>query len=396
MIYGNHDEETLNQFEEVSRNADLSSLMADGHLGYVMPIGGVAAYRNHISPVGVGFDIACGNMAIRLDEKVENIDIDYVLDRIQEKVSFGVGQTNPDAPKDHEVFYSRLWEAYPDKHIRDELKALARKQLGTVGSGNHYVDIFEDESGYAWVGVHFGSRGLGHKTATGFLALAQTGQWDGKAKQVETLLEMSTDIGDRYYEAMCLAGKYAYAGREWVCQTVQDIIGAKRTYEVHNHHNYAWREIHDGETYFVVRKGATPAFPGQEGFIGGSMGDNAVIVEGIESEKSRQSLYSTVHGAGRVMSRNEAAGKTKWIKGEDGKKRPTRVTQGKVTHKMMHDWLEKKGVKLRAGGCDESPHAYRRLDDVLKEHEGTIKINHILRPVGVVMAGENEYDPYKD
>lgn len=396
MIYGKHDDKTIKQFEEVSRYADRSALMADGHLGYVMPIGGVAAYKNHISPVGVGFDIACGNMAIRLDEKIENIDIDYVLDCIQEKVSFGVGQTNSNAPKDHEVFDSLLWEAYPDKHIRDELKELARNQLGTVGSGNHYVDIFEDESGYAWVGVHFGSRGLGHKTATGFLSLAQTGQWDGKAKQVETLLDTKSEIGNRYFACMRLAGKYAYAGREWVCKTVQDIIGSERTYEVHNHHNYAWLEKHYDDIYYVVRKGATPAFPGQEGFIGGSMGDNAVIVEGIESEKSRQSLYSTVHGAGRVMSRNEAAGKTKWIKGEDGIKRPTRVTQGKVTHKMMHDWLEEKGVKLRGGGCDESPHAYRRLDDVLKEHEGTIKINHILRPVGVVMAGENEYDPYKD
>lgn len=395
MIYGKHDDKTIKQFEEVSRYADRSALMADGHLGYVMPIGGVAAYKNHISPVGVGFDIACGNMAIRLDEKIENIDIDYVLDRIQEKVSFGVGQTNPDAPKDHEVFNSDLWYSYPNI-IRDDLRELARNQLGTVGSGNHYVDIFEDESGYAWVGVHFGSRGLGHKTATGFLSLAQNGRWDGKAKQVETLLDARGDLGIKYEGAMRLCGEYAYAGREWVCQTVQDIIGAERTYEVHNHHNYAWREVHDGERYFVVRKGATPAFPGQEGFIGGSMGDNAVIVEGVESEKSRQSLYSTVHGAGRVMSRNEAAGKIKWTKGQDGKKWPIRVEKGKVTHKMMHDWLDQKGVKLRGGGCDESPHAYRRLDDVLKEHEGTIKINHILRPVGVVMAGENEYDPYKD
>lgn len=396
MIYGKHDKNTLEQFDFIKQNADRVALMADGHVGYVMPIGGVAAYKNHISPVGVGFDIACGNMAIRLDEKAENIDIDYVLNEIQKKVSFGMGQNNPNSPKDHELFDSDLWDAYPDKHTRDKLKSIARNQLGTVGGGNHYVDIFEDESGFAWVGVHFGSRGLGHKTASGFLALAQTGQWDEKAKQVETLLDMNFEIGQRYFQAMKLAGKYAYAGREWVCQTVQDIIGAKRTYEVHNHHNYAWEERHDGESYYVIRKGATPAFPRQEGFIGGSMGDDAVIVEGVDSEKSKQSLYSTVHGAGRVMSRSEAAGKSKWIKGEDGKKRPKKVSEGKVSWQMLNDWLSKKGVKLRGGGCDESPHAYRRLTDVLKEHEGTIKIKHTLRPIGVVMAGENEFDPYKD
>ena len=396
MIYGKHDENTLAQFKEVSKTADKSALMADGHLGYVMPIGGVCAYKNHISPLGVGFDIACGNKAIRLDEKASNIDLDYVLDEIQKNICFGVGQTNPNSPKDHELFNSDLWESYPTKEISKTLKELARNQLGTVGSGNHYVDIFEDEDGFVWVGVHFGSRGLGHKTASGFLALHQNGEWGHKFKEVVTLFDIDSDIGEMYYNCMKLSGLYAYAGRDWVCQTVQDIIGAKRTYEVHNHHNFAWEEKHYGEEYFVVRKGATPAFPGQEGFIGGSMGDDAVIVEGVESQKSKDSLYSTVHGAGRVMSRTQAAGKRKWIKGEDGKKRPQRVAPGVVSWDMLNEWITKKGVKLRGGGLDESPHAYRRLTDVLNEHEGTIKINHTLRPIGVVMAGENEFDPYKD
>ncbi len=396
MIYGKHDKNTLEQFDFIQKNADKAALMADGHLGYVMPIGGVAAYKHHISPVGVGFDIACGNMAIRLDEKSENIDVDYVLDGIQKKISFGVGQHNSSAPKDHSLFDSDLWMSFPDKFIRDQLKSLARKQLGTVGSGNHFVDIFKDEDDFVWIGVHFGSRGLGHKTATGFLNLAVHGDWNKRAREQEILLDYRDEIGEMYLNCMNLAGLYAYAGREWVCQTVQDIIGSKRTYEVHNHHNFAWREVHDGQEYFVVRKGATPAFAGQEGFIGGSMGDDSVIVEGVESEKSKQSLYSTVHGAGRVMSRTEAAGKQKWIRQADGKKRPERIKPGKVSWEMVYEWLQKKGVKLRGAGCDESPHAYRRLTDVLAAHEGTIKINHILSPIGVVMAGENEYDPYKD
>lgn len=394
MIYGNHEENTLKQFAEASKNADMSALMADGHLGYVMPIGGVVAYKDKISPAAVGFDIACGNMAIRLNVKCAELNLDHILDEIESKISFGMGKinSNPLAPRDHEIFDSYLWGAYPvSKAEKYKLKELARNQLGTVGGGNHYVDIFEDEDGWAWVGIHFGSRGLGHKTATGFLNLSVNGKWGERAKEQEILLDIHSDIGTAYWQCMELAGKYAYIGREWVCKIVKVIIGASRTYTVHNHHNFCWQERHGGEEYMIIRKGATPAFPGQESFIGGSMGDNAVIVEGVDSEKSKASLYSTVHGAGRVMSRTQAAGKRKWVKCDDGKKRPKIVAPGKVTQEMMTKWLKDKGVKLRGGGLDESPHAYRRLDDVLKEHEGTIKIKHVLRPVAVVMAGANTF-----
>jgi len=397
VIYGKHEQNTLDQFNNVMKNADKGALMADGHLGYVMPIGGVAAYKNKISPVGVGFDIACGNMAVKLDIDTSDLDLNKLLDKIQENISFGIGQTNPNAPKNHPVFDSPFWDSYPlTKSEKNKLKTLAKNQLGTVGSGNHYVDIFRDKEGYCWIGVHFGSRGLGHKTATGFLNLAVNGDWTKRAKEQEVLLDLDSDIGGAYYDCMRLAGQYAYAGREWVCQTIAEIIGVDTVYTVHNHHNFAWEEEHDGEKYIVIRKGATPAFPNQEGVIGGSMGDDAVIVKGIESKKSKETLYSTVHGAGRVMSRTEAAGKQKWMRGEDGKKRPVRVSEGKVSWKMLKDWIDSKGVLLRGGGLDESPHAYRRLTDVLKEHEGTIKVLHTLKPIGVVMAGENEFDPYKD
>ena len=112
-----------------------------------------------------------------------------------------------------------------------------------------------------------------------------------------------------YLAGMNLAGRYAYAGREYVGRhVVKKILWAKIEEEVHNHHNFAWEEEHFGENYLVVRKGATPAFPGQKGFIGGSMGDDAVIIEGVDSEVSKEALYSTVHGAGRIMSRTAARG----------------------------------------------------------------------------------------
>ena len=125
------------------------------------------------------------------------------------------------------------------------------------------------------------------------------------------LLEAGTELGDSYIEAMGLAGEYAYAGRDVVVDKVLEILGAEAIHEVHNHHNFAWREEHGGHTYWVIRKGCTPARPGQEGFVGGSMGDDSVILEGVESEEATDSLFSTVHGAGRVMSRTQAAGRVR-------------------------------------------------------------------------------------
>src|SRR5262249_2707169 len=146
------------------------------------------------------------------------------------------------------------------------LKEMARDQLGTVGSGNHYVDLFEDEAGSVWIGVHFGSRGLGHKTATHFLKLP--GGKDG-IHVAPAIVDPDSELGAQYVAGMELAGEYAYAGREWVVDRVRRILGAKVTDSVHNHHNFAWREEHEGRTLWVVRKGATPAFPGQRGFVGG-------------------------------------------------------------------------------------------------------------------------------
>ncbi|HEU4680527.1 MAG TPA: RtcB family protein [Gemmatimonadales bacterium] len=395
-VFGTHDEATLAQLRDVASRAERAALMADGHKGYVMPIGGVAAYRNKVSVVGVGFDIACGNAAILTDRTLSDFtpeDLTRLADEIQCEISFGVGRTckADDAPVDNPLFMDPAWEAIPGKNERDRLRAKARGQLGTVGSGNHYVDVFADELGRIWVGVHFGSRGFGHTVASGFLALSQNRPWGSRAPEAEVLLDLNTPTGDAYWELMNLAGNYAYAGREWVARKVVGLLGGRELELIHNHHNFAWRETHDGEDFIVVRKGATPAFPGQRGFVGGSMGDDAVIVEGApgRTEEQRQALFSTVHGAGRVMSRTEARGKMNW------KTREIK-SPGKVSWAMLHEWVGQKGVILRGGGLDESPHAYRRLPDVLAAQGDTVRVIHTLRPLIVVMAGENEFDPYKD
>ena len=371
-IHGSHDENTVRQMRACMDVGSVHRgvLCADGHYGYAQPVGGVIAYENHISISGVGFDIGCGNLAARLDVTFDDIGdrVATVARDIARRVSFGLGRTNR-KPVDHPVFDSPLWRDAQVEH----LKTTARSQLGTVGSGNHYVDVFRDEDERVWIGVHFGSRGLGHKTATTYLKAA--GGRDGMDVP-PAVVDQDSELGRRYLAGMTLAGEYAYAGREWVVETVAKIIGAGVVEDVHNHHNFAWREVHEGRAYWVVRKGATPAFPGQRGFVGGSMADDAVILEGIESEEARSSLYSTVHGAGRVMGRN-AAKRT-------------------LSRAEMDAWLRRKGVFLVGGDLDEAPLAYRRLDEVLKHHEGTIRILHRLRPVIVVMAGSEIRDPYKD
>ena len=143
---------------------------------------------------------------------------------------------------------------------------LAESQLGTVGSGNHYINLMEDDHGHIWVGVHFGSRGFGHKTASGFLALAEGKHFDERAVEGEmdsppVLFEVGSELGDAYIAAMELAGEYAYAGRDVVVDKVLEILGAEAMHEVHNHHNFAWREVHFGRDYSVIRKGCMSADP---------------------------------------------------------------------------------------------------------------------------------------
>jgi RNA-splicing ligase RtcB len=785
VVFGDADENTLAQARDVATRAERVALMADNHVGYVMPIGGVAAYRDKVSVVGVGFDIACGNAAIRTDlslhdlggtEAEVGVRLNQIADEIHSTVSFGIGRKNraDDAPVDDPLFMDPAWHAVP-RDSRKDLKQKARGQLGTVGSGNHYVDVFSDEAGALWVGVHFGSRGFGHTVASGFLALGQNRRWGERVPEQEVLLGLDQPIGHDYWHLMELAGRYAYAGREWVARKVVSILGGRELELVHNHHNFCipgdqtipsplgpirmsdleagdkvyafdsgaglvetkvmrkwrsgtkpiltvrtrgrelrvsldhpvqvieftevqhptrpwlsckagelrwrqadqlrvgdilvcahsyysrseaigedrarlvgaflgdgwvrgragvarsgysvglaiggpgedhvprymavlgaalpgaswhdnapgaygltcsakgvwqelarlglnlhsrersvpdyafllprheklallagymdadgsvagdntsnhgrgklasvsrelvvglrelaigaglqvtpvrssrrvtnfgpcvvhsctlaadsvaeldiwhpdkarnrrrtkflrsqglsagalghlslpqgtfaqritelslsppeevfdisiaheshafvcngvvvhncWKEEHSvgdrQEELIVIRKGATPAFPGQKGFIGGSMGDDAVIVQGAPhpdeetAEMQKAALFSTVHGAGRVMSRTQAAGKRNWKTGAI-------KSPGLVSPEMMREWVDRKGVVLRGGGLDESPHVYRRLPDVLAAQGSTIEVLHTLRPLIVVMAGQDERDPYRD
>jgi tRNA-splicing ligase RtcB len=392
--FGEVDERSLKQLERCMEagDAEFGVLCADHHPGYSQPIGGGIAYEGYVSPSGVGYDIGCGNKAARTDLTQADLDalggVERLMDEITRRISFGMGVAATERV-DHSVLdLIRKADFEPQR----KLAKLASEQLGTVGSGNHYVNLMEDEKGRVWIGVHFGSRGFGHKTASGFLALAQGLPFDARAKEGEmdsppVLLELDSELGQSYLAAMELALEYAYAGRDVVVDKVLEILGTEATHEVHNNHNFAAMEEHYGRSFCVIRKGCTPARPGQEGFVGGSMGDESVILEGVESKDSVESLYSTVHGAGRVMSRSQAAGRFR---------RGKQVKPGLVDWPAVQARLRAQGIVLVGGGADEAPEVYKRLPVVLAAHGDSIRVKHRLRPLGVAMAGRDVFDPYKD
>jgi tRNA-splicing ligase RtcB len=426
-IFGKAEQGAIKQAENCLVDADAFILMADNHKGYGMPVGGVAVYADKITPAGVGFDIACGNKAVKLDLKLADIQekLPELADQIWHALSFGVGRKNS-TPIQHALFEDTTWSSSSFLSSKPDLKKKAAEQLGTIGSGNHYVDVFADEEDFVWIGVHFGSRGLGHTIASHFMQLA--GDNINIIDERPHTLLIDSPEGQEYIACMELAGRYAYAGRDWVCQRVAEILGGQIVDEVHNHHNFAWKERHGDKDYWVVRKGATPAFPGQRGFVGSCMSDTSLIIKGIDSPASREAFYSTVHGAGRIMSRTQAAGK-KRIKQQfrcgnrdcDGyvdfyELKPNEPTPkcpicGSKTHKFkgwvqtekgvvdfeaVQERMRKAGIILKGAGADEAPEVYKKLEEVIQEHAGTVEILHRLKPLIVCMAGGDEFDPYKD
>lgn len=392
VIFGEPDDRTLEQIHTCMGvgNVRRGVLCGDAHVGYAQPVGGAIGYKDMASISGNGFDIGCGNTAIMTNIPYGAVKdrVLPLLQRISRDVSFGLGRANKRGFEHPLLEDIDAWKAADVEFIDGkDMRKLAESQFLTCGTSNHYVDLFVEvptlqcddpnalDSQPVWIGVHFGSRGLGFKSATKYLRLA-----GGKDTMFgpPTIVRTDTELGQRYIAAMELAGRYAYANRLEVIETIRRILGAKEVELVTNHHNYSFREEHFGEMLWVVRKGSTPAFPGQRSFVGGSMGDDAVIIEGIDSERSRAALYSTIHGAGRVMSRTEA--------------------KRTFTRHQMEVWVRDRGVTLIGGDVDESPMSYRRLDDVLKQHEGTIKVVHRLRPFGVLMArgDERRRDPYHE
>jgi tRNA-splicing ligase RtcB len=404
VYFGNViDDETKTQIQNCAVHPSVHriSLSADNHRGYSTPIGATVAYNRHISPTGVGPDIGCGNMCVRTPLKYDEIkkDIKKIADAMWKDISFGVGRKK-DIKIEHKIFEDPVFKDIPNV---GKLKDLASSQLGTVGAGNHFCDIFVEEATQdIWVANHFGSRGFGYKIATGFINLIDGIHFNDRGGHEDSMalpkvISMDSPLGQDYFESMKLAGRYAYAGREHVIGQVLRILKTTATKTVHNNHNLAWIENHDGQELYVVRKGATPLAPKQEGYVGGSMCDISVIVEGVDTEDSREGLYSAMHGAGRVLGRMQAKGKWKHQINASGKKELVNVRPGKVSPEMFTDIVKEYGIELRGAGLDESPFCYKKLQDVIDAHDTALKVNHVLKPIIVAMADDSSgIDPYKD
>ncbi len=339
------------------------AVMPDAHAGYGMPIGGVLATDDVVIPNAVGVDIGCGMAAVRTDlKKVNTTALQDILALIRSDVPVGF-KHHPDP---------QMWDGFdraPDIGIIQEELFSARHQLGTLGGGNHFIEIQQGDDGFVWLMIHSGSRNFGLKAATEYHRLAKTQCAKGKFTPPDpdlSYLEADSPAGREYLAAMNYCLDFARANRALMVERCMDAItavtGGVGTYEVNIHHNYAAEETHFGHQVLVHRKGATSARAGQAGIIPGSMGAHSYITEGLGSEESFQ---SSSHGAGRRMGRNEA---TRKLDLEREQKKMKGIIHGL---RSKHD-------------LDEAPGAYKDIEDVMSRQQDLVRIVTQLRPLAVI------------
>ena len=350
------------------------ALMPDAHAGYGLPIGGVLATENAVIPYGVGFDIGC-RMCLSIfdiDPKELTAKEDYFAREINEATLFGAGAQFQQA-SDHEVIERKEFD---ELALFKGLQARAWKQLGSSGSGNHFVEfgvvdinekdeVLNIEPGkYIGLLSHSGSRALGANIANHYTKIAkQKRRLPGEANTL-AWLGLDEDEGIQYWLAMNLAGDYAAANHHIIHEKIAKQLGREALKMVENHHNFAWKEIVNGKEVIVHRKGATPAGKNVLGIIPGSMTASGFIVKGKGEEAS---LSSASHGAGRKMSRTAAL--------------------KSITQNALKEELQRHGVKLLGGGLDEAPFAYKDIDEVMKSQKYLVDIVGKFTPKIVKMDG---------
>lgn len=343
------------------------ALMPDCHVGFGMPIGGVLAAENAVVPNAVGVDIGCGMTAARTDlEKIDRDDLVRLLEDIKDLVPTGFRHHSRPQP----------WEGFdraPEIPVVMRELESSRRQLGTLGGGNHFIEIQREEAGPVWVMVHSGSRNFGLKIATEYHRKAVRFCDRHKVRLPDRDLAyfpFDSEEGQEYYRAMLFAQEFAAANRARILETIRQVLAARlggrfvETLDVH--HNYAAVETHFGRRVVVHRKGATAAFEGRKGIIPGSQGSASYIVEG---KGNLESFRSSSHGAGRRLSRREA----------------NRVLTEEVCEAAM------RGIVHEAwrGRFDEAPQAYKDIDQVMADQDDLVRPLHRLRPIGVI-KGEAE------
>lgn len=337
------------------------ALMPDAHQGYGLPIGGVLATEGAVIPYGVGVDIGCrmclSVLPIAANEFQKRAKM--LETSLMENTVFGAGGEWKTIGE-HEVLDRSLFQEIP---LLKNMQLRAARQLGTSGSGNHFVEfgIVDFPHGDAhlslaagqYIGLlsHSGSRGLGANIANHFTKIAmEKRKIDGEARYLAWLF-LTEEAGAEYWAAMNLAGDYASACHHTIHERIAKSLGIKPLAMVENHHNFAWKELHEGKEWIVHRKGATPAGEGVFGIIPGSMTAAGYIVRG---RGEAAGLHSASHGAGRKMSRSKA--------------------KESITHSALNKYLKQHEVTLIGGGLDEAPHAYKDITEVMRSQQTLVDI----------------------
>lgn len=381
----NIDDSAIEQMENACRLpiAIRGALMPDAHTGYGLPIGGVLAVDNAVIPYAVGVDIACRMRLSILDlsPKCLKDKRAELVAALEKETRFGVGASFKAGERRWHAVLDEDWDISP---VTNANKDLAWSQLGSSGSGNHFVEFGElhcetavtignvalDKGIYLALLSHSGSRGTGEKVADYYSKRAMELHPE-LPREVQHLAWFSLDsgYGQEYWAAMHLMGKYSAATHEVIHHHILEAIGAEAMTMVENHHNFAWQETLDNRAVIIHRKGATPAAQGVEGVVPGSMGSPGFVISG---KGNPASLYSCSHGAGRLMSRSAAL---------------RLFTEGDV-----HSYLEKRGIELLSGGLDEAPMAYKDIFSVMAAQEDLVSVLARFDPKIVKMApSRNRY-----
>jgi len=343
------------------------ALMPDAHVGLGATVGSVIPTRGAVIPAAVGVDIGCGMIAAELDVTEDQLPdtLEPLLDQIEQVVPAGMGRGHADIA-DRAAAWMRAHE--PATDLRDDQLQRAAKQFGTLGSGNHFVEVCVDERGVVWVVLHSGSRGIGNQLAQMHIASARQLAVDLELRLEDPDLAYfleGTPAFDAYIADMLWAQDYALANREQMMdntlRVVTNAIGRGHAVRrINCHHNFTQRETHGGVELWITRKGAIKADVGDLGVIPGSMGTRTYIVSG---KGSAESWTSCSHGAGRRLSRTKA--------------KKTYTTEDLARQMRGKTWLSGRAKAL----VDEIPSAYKDIDQVMADQADLVEVQHTLRQV---------------
>lgn len=365
----NPDENTLKQFEECCSQDFVvkASLMPDAHSGYVAPIGSVLVTKDFVVPAWVGYDIGCGMIACKFDSSLLNKikkNANEIFSLVQKKVPMGMGELNhiqnvsSQTKDEFKKLLIKFKEGEYDSEIFKFLKNKALSHLGTLGDGNHFIEIGETENKELWLVIHSGSRGIGHKVATHYMK-----EVSGEDKKFEDTFPIKSDsqLGKEYLNILDFGLEFALLNRlemaYKVREVLREVIGDHNIdFELWTNKNHNHAIFENG--HFTHRKGATPAKKGERGVIPGNMRDGCFLVEGLGNNEF---LESSSHGAGRLMSRTQA--------------------KVNITLKEFEDSMKGIVGTIREGTIDEAPAAYKNVFDVMNAQKSSVKVISHIKPI---------------